>query len=48
MFCIEILIVNNQPLYCLRTMQGEPILCSFDLSKITDAAKDYIEKPNKK
>lgn len=48
MFCIEILIMNEQPLYCLRTMQGNPILCSFELSvvqqKIADAANDFVEK----
>lgn len=48
MFCIEVLIVNEKPLYCLRSMQGNPILSSFELSevqqKIADAANDFVEK----
>lgn len=48
MFCIEVLIVNEKPLYCLRSMQGNPIICSFELSevqsKIADAAHDFCEK----
>ena len=48
MFCIEVLIVSEKPLYCLRTMQGNPILSTFELSevqqKIADADNDFVEK----
>ena len=48
MFVIEVLIVDEKPLYCLRTTQGNPILCSFELSevqqKIADASLDFVEK----
>lgn len=48
MFCIEVLIVSDNPLYVLRSMQGNPILSSFELSevqqKIADAANDFVEK----
>lgn len=48
MFCIEVLIIGDKPLYVLRSMQGNPILSSFELSevqqKIADAASDFIEK----
>ena len=48
MFCIEVLIVCDKPLYVLRSMQGNPILSSFELSevqqKIADAAVDFVEK----
>ena len=48
MFCIEILIVGEKPLFVLRTMQGNPLLSSFVLSevqkKIADAADDFVEK----
>ena len=48
MFCIEVLIVNEKPLYCLRTMQGNPIFSSFELievqQKIANAAIDFVKK----
>lgn len=48
MFCIEVLIVSEKPLYVLRSMQGNPILSSFELSevqqKIADAANDFVLK----
>lgn len=48
MFVIEVLIVSEKPLYVLRSMQGNPILSSFELSevqfKIADAANDFVEK----
>lgn len=48
MFCIEVLIVEEKPLFVLRSMQGNPILSSFELSevqqKIADAASDFVEK----
>lgn len=48
MFVIEVLIVNEKPLFVLRSMQGNPIYSSFELSvvqsKIADAADDFIEK----
>ena len=48
MFCIEVLIVNEKPLYVLRSIQGNPIYSSFELSevqsKIADAADDLVEK----
>lgn len=48
MFCIEVLIVGDKPLYCLRSVQGNPILSTFELSevqqKIADAASDFVEK----
>lgn len=48
MFVIEVLIVNEKPLFVLRTYQGNPLLSSFDLSevqqKIADAANDFVEK----
>lgn len=47
MFVIEVLIVDGKPLYCLRNMQGSPVLNSFELSevsdKISDAASKYLE-----
>lgn len=48
MFCIEVLILSEKPLYVLRSMQGNPILSSFELSevqqKIADAANDFVLK----
>lgn len=48
MFCIEVLIVSDKPLYVLRSMQGNPILSSFELSevyqKIADEANDFVVK----
>lgn len=47
MFVIEVLIVSDKPLYVLRSMQGNPILSTFELSevqkKIADAANDFVE-----
>ena len=48
MFLIEVLIVDDRPLYCLRTVQGNPVISSFELSevqsKIADAAHNICEQ----